>query len=151
MNSYDGVYALIEQVRKNGGGTFLVDFDHEYGRWVIFDASNTTTGYYVSAPNGIENLPDLDDNTFRAVLVAFLGDRFGAREIDDPFRLGLWQDENGNWSIDETLWFYNYDVAMSVARENNQRAIYDIRDQEVLSVERKPEYTYVPTHIPVGL
>lgn len=111
---------------KNGGGTYRV-VRFEYGA-PMFINTEIDFGYFVAKAGGVENLP-----TFVGMAETFLG-IWRARHFYSGHDFGLWRDENGNWSIDESMWFHDRNTAIAVGRENDQRAIWDIEKGEEITL-----------------
>lgn len=119
---------LVRDAKQNGGGTYLLndpanytnDYKHD---WVRVDH---TEGFMVAREFGIENLPDLDANIVN--MVAF-------RWIEpNGTLLGLWQDERGNWSVDQSLCITDLRAAEMYGRLNDQRAIWDNANKTAISL-----------------
>jgi len=114
---------VIAESLVNGGGTYSVA-----SQPMRFEKTIHEFGFYVSRPNGVENLP------FAALSTDVLMDVVLARHYDSGLYLGLWKDENNNWSIDETEWFLFKDAAIAAGIRNNQRAIWDIENGEAITL-----------------
>lgn len=120
---------LVEDAIANGGGTYTVSMNN---RGTVFaERADNTWGYYVSRKNGVENFPYIDSDVLSNVIKHVIED-----EGENPFYsyFGVWQDENGNWSFDVTMWVATYDIAWHAARAENQRAIFSIATSESIAV-----------------
>ena len=111
---------VIADATNNGGGTYgVTSFDRHTGEFSYVKTFHEF-GFYVSRPNGVENLPNI------AFIPATLEAIALARHFRSGLYFGLWRDDNGNWSIDETEWFNDVHNAVTAGIKNNQRAIWDI-------------------------
>lgn len=126
IKSIAGLYLadVMDDAVICGGGTY----EFINGGWFRLIA---TSGYMVSDPGGIENVPGFPYNN--ADSLAALVRTFWAKTQNTPsptnvprgIYLGLWKDENGNWSIDRSHHFAQRNTAVMIAKENQQRAIWD--------------------------
>lgn len=116
---------VVHLAREVGGGTFEVLPGKRYAS-VETDAM---TGYFVALQNGIENLPEL---MFGADFLNTFAHIYELRE--SKLFLGLWRDPNGLWSIDRVTHIENRKFAQFTARNHNQRAIWDIANNEEVFV-----------------
>lgn len=141
MSDYDYLTIreiISEQIHETGsfqGGTYtFIQFDG-VGQ-PLFIPTSHLDGYYVSRVGGVENFPFFKPNG--NTTITFTSDVINqvwlARNYQSGFYLGLWVDDNGNLSIDETEWISSLPDALYTALNNNQRAIYDIADQKVITV-----------------
>jgi len=118
---------LMLDAFENGGGTYQLVGSSPYGyEWVPVAKD---WGYFVSRPNGVENFPE------SAMTVETLDKIVTQRHLASGFYLGLWRDDNGNWSIDETQWLTTQPFAVFEGIRNHQRAIWDCERQQEISLE----------------
>lgn len=114
--------ALTIDAIKNGGGTYYItDYPNISG--VRFDRVDRDFGYFVAKDGGVENFPG---NT--AILNAVIKTVWESRHFMSGLYLGLWRDDKGNWSIDETYFYTNREFAIETGKAENQRAIWDIEN-----------------------
>lgn len=117
---------VIHDAIGNGGGTYNVTENADGS--VTYYKDEAISGYYVSMPFGVENFPYL----LPSVVSAIVNQRH-LRHAVTP-RLGLWRDENGNWSIDQTLHTYDLFRALKWGVEYDQRAIWDVKNVQAVPV-----------------
>ncbi|AGY47110.1 hypothetical protein CN1A_1 [Clavibacter phage CN1A] len=86
-------------------------------------------GFLVSAPHGIENLPDAA--LTERVLQAFIAERPNFFELG---YLGLWQDPAGRWSVDFSMHRMDDTDARFIGVLNDRRAIWDCARGVVISL-----------------
>jgi hypothetical protein len=115
--------ALIRDAALTGGGTYRIRFDGYgfYGKSMHF-----TSGYMVSKPNGVENVPAVAVSVsfLKAIIEAF--DYQYALSLDSANTyLGIWVDDKGNWSIDVSECIDTEAAAYEIAYDRSQRAIWD--------------------------
>lgn len=114
---------MLGNAVAKGGGTYrITGLDDKFE--ALWEAVEHDFGYFVAAPGGVENLPAaaLSVNTVNAIV--------DARHFYSGYYLGLWQDEHGNWSIDETEWINDRNLAEIAGRANQQRAIWDLAENK---------------------
>jgi len=109
----------LDDATTEGGGTYGI-------RILPSDEIEVTSvdrdyGFFVSRKGGIEGLPDL----YFDVMREFVANRLLEGEHRGGL-LGLWQDEDGLWSVDVAVWIEDFSEALDFARANNQRSIYNI-------------------------
>ena len=113
---------LIEDATAKRGGTYVIDFEDG----LDIHPAILTIGYLVSRKGGRERVPELDEGEIEEFLYTLDTDR-------EYF--GLWQDDEGLWSIDRTVWFSNREWALSFAASNAQRAIWDVASATEIVVQ----------------
>jgi hypothetical protein len=114
---------VLDTIIKNGGGTFT--YYRSLNEFADLGKA-LTKGYAVSVRGGIELSLELDADTIINKIIDFA-------KKDDTMFLGLWVN-NGTLYIDSTMVVYNKDVALRVAKEHNQLAIYDFSTSTSLNV-----------------
>jgi len=120
------LHQIIRLARKQGGLTVNAApnvFPEQY------TPIELTTGYMVSAPHGIENLPDAALTP--AVLGAFIASQPNIWEIG---YLGLWRDGAGRWSVDVSMHKFDQGTARMIGFLNGQRAIWDCARGEAITL-----------------
>lgn len=127
------IWELIDSVKQSGGTTVMVlktvwpDAGYAFAfSGILTDA---TDGYLVSQAGGIENLPTI--GLTADVIKAFI-DQHPNLAWDGY--LGLWRDDNGNWSVDVTSYYTSKPLALAMAVQNNQRAVFAVGSGEVVYV-----------------
>lgn len=113
---------IIQDAIANGGGTYSLND----GEW---DHLHQKTGYVVAEANGIENWP----LGLRADIINGLIMQWNL--ADSGYYLGLWFDENGNWSIDKVSHFDSLYWAKGKAMWNKQRAIWDQAEGKEIRID----------------
>lgn len=123
MNTND----VIEDAISNGGGTYKLQYGAIFGQFEYEKVADEVSGYFVSAPYGVENYPAF-------AMTADVLDRIvWMRHRLSGCYLGLWKDDKGNFSIDESMWVSNLYTAIELGDKWEQRAVWDIANQrEVL-------------------
>ena len=114
----------------DNGGTFAADWNDNLD--LEFMSANHEFGYYVSMPFGIENLPQTKVMPFvvESFMLHWSSNDPETHRKHFPYFLGLWKNpETSLWSIDRTEWFENMSAAKTRAIQNNQLAIWDIRNK----------------------
>lgn len=117
---------LIIRAVENDGGTFsLIGDKTNIGKHCFQEKKMPKGGYIVANKNSIENVPVL-----RPIYIEDF-----IRYSMVGHHIGLWYD-NGNavWSIDEPRWIVRFDAAVTFARANNQKAIWDIENNKELRI-----------------
>lgn len=118
---------LFDAFIHDGGTYRLLSVDNPYGfQWL---RSGHINGFFVSRPRGVENLPE------PAISVDLIERIVTQRHLFSGLYLGLWKDEHGNWSVDETEWFPYFSDAINAGARNEQRSIWDIRGSQAISIE----------------
>lgn len=133
-----GLDEVIDHAKQNGGGTYQLAGLDSNG-YISFIMPEHTFGYYVSLPYGIENLPSRALIT--PVLASFVADR------KDGNYLGLWEDAQGNWSIDISTWVYDLRAALVLGARHNQRAIWDIENMREIMLSTGDHETPTPDNL----
>lgn len=102
----------LQKIIKNGGATLTKD---------LKDA-NLTYGYVVSIPNLWTRVLPL--TTDEAIILNAI-DEMAKVIIPNASYVGLWVND-GKIYIDESFHYLSKGVALAVAKENHEKAIYDI-------------------------
>lgn len=110
---------VVRDAKQNGGGTYSLyepaNYTNGYeNKWLKMSFN---AGYMVAEKYGADNLPTIDVNLLNMVA-------FHRIEVSNQY-LGLWQDGRGNWSLDQTVCIMDREVAIVVAKDNDQVAIWD--------------------------
>lgn len=113
---------LIQDAIANGGGTYYLG---ENSEWVKLWRAD---GYVVAEPNGIENWP----LGLGSGVVDGVAKQWGLK--DSGFFLGLWLDENTNWSIDKVSHVDSLYWAKQAAIRNKQRAFWDVANNKEVRI-----------------
>lgn len=112
---------LAEVIRSSGGGTFDYNLDP-----VLRD-----NGYFVSV-KGHEQVIPIDQ--LSEVLESYIG-KVGEFMEEDELFLGAWV-ENDQVYLDISRWFENKEEAIDFGRANDQRAIWDIKNNDSLYINQ---------------
>lgn len=136
MDINDAVYKARSGASTGGAGaTFLVE-NRGDGK-VYLHQQSFHSGFLVSDRGGIEGLPD---SMFRAefllqYIMEYMRELCYPRIGEKQAYLGVWQDEYGKWSIDiSRLYVTPIGTAMVHASNNGQRAIWDCRQNQAISL-----------------
>lgn len=115
---------VYRDIVKNGGGTYRVE------PGVSLTPPAHTEGYYVSRAGAEVKFP-ADMLTYQAIAGYLFMQRDALAEPDAYF--GAWID-NGTIYLDVTEHVYNYHLAVTRGKHNEQLAIWDVADGKSITV-----------------
>ena len=120
-----GMGELLRIALENSGGTFTFVGLNAKNEHRFQEKKMPKGGYIVANKNSIENVPVL-----RSIYI----EDFIKYSIIGH-HIGLWYDhDSAVWSIDEPRWIVRFDAAVTFARANNQKAIWDIENNKELRI-----------------
>lgn len=123
MSKTYSVLDVINHVKANNGGTFSVVDDNPLNP--KFNLKKMPKGGYIIGKKGGMVVPNLRASVISDFLYYCLVGR----------NVGFWWDAETNmWCIDEPRWMVNFNAAVTFARENNQKAIWDIAQNKEIEV-----------------
>lgn len=120
---------LMKHVLENGGATISPNTREHVTR---------THGYYVSLPGHEKKMNITEDEyIFQAYLERHIARarHHNKEELAEDSYVGMWLNDVGQVVFDLTVWIESKDYALHLAREFNQEAIFDIANNQVITLE----------------
>lgn len=114
---------IVDYVTQTGGGSFKSTDEG----WEQVYASD---GYYVSVSGGMESV---EESQLEDAILTFAFARIDVWNKPQAL-LGIWRDDNGEYSIDVSMRFEHIETAMLAGKLGNQRAIWDIYNHKAITI-----------------